>query len=208
MVADSIQAGLRTTGYLSFVDYPGFEDAEPPDMETWSKALNAGQYPMSVLGLGARAADLYVRGVYGNTMTTNPRALEVACAVLDGLTPALRENIRARGVELVDRLKDLQEEFGGLITKVQGTGLLLSCEIDPARAQVVGFDGLETWCRHHGLGVIHGGKNALRFTPHFGLTSAEVGLMMSVLRECFQRVLDAEAMERAVEVKAAAEVPA
>ncbi len=40
---------------------------------------------------------LYRKGVYGNTMTTNPRAMDVACAVLGLLTPALRANIRERG---------------------------------------------------------------------------------------------------------------
>ena len=45
-------------------------------METYSKALNAGQYPLSVLALTAPTAELYRKGVYGNTMTTNPRALD------------------------------------------------------------------------------------------------------------------------------------
>ena len=45
LLVDSIQAGIRGTGYLSIVDYPGFQTAEGPDLETYSKALNAGQYP-------------------------------------------------------------------------------------------------------------------------------------------------------------------
>ena len=192
LVADSIQAGLRGTGYLSIVDYPGFQDAEPPDMETYSKALNAGQYPMSVLAMTGRAADLYIRGVYGNTMTANPRALEVACAVLDGVTPALRANIVAQGEAFKRRLEGLAREFEGLITQVQGTGLLLSCEIDPDRASVVGADGIENWCRRNGLGIIHGGRNAIRFTPHFGLTEPELDLMFDLLRDAFRRIVDAE----------------
>jgi len=192
LVADSIQAGIRGTGFLSIVDYPGFEGCEPPDMETFSKALNAGQYPLSVLAMNARAAGGYRRGIYGNTMTTNPRALEVACAVLDELTPALRENIRARGLEFKEKLCGLMDEFPGLITEVPGTGLLLACEIDKSRAEVVGFEGLETWCRKHGIGVIHGGKNALRFTPHFNVTSAEIDLICHVLRQAFRSVVELE----------------
>ena len=48
LLVDSIQAGLRAHGVLSICDYPGFETLDPPDMETYSKALNAGQYPLSV----------------------------------------------------------------------------------------------------------------------------------------------------------------
>ena len=182
LLIDSIQAGLRGTGCLSIVDYPGFEDAEEPDLETFSKALNAGQYPLSVLAMNERAANMYVRGIYGNTMTANPRALEVACAVLDRITPEMRQNVRDRGIEFVEKLESLATEFPGCILKVQGTGLLLAAELDPERFDVVSFGGFEEWCRRHGMGVIHGGQNALRFTPHFGITSEEIDAIIDVFR--------------------------
>ncbi len=184
LLVDSIQAGLRAHGVLSIVDYPGSQDAAPPDLETWSKAINAAQYPLSVLGLSGDAAATYERGVYGNTMTANPRALEVAVCTLAALTPTLRHNIRDRGAELVTALKALQARHPTVVTDVQGTGLLVSCHVIP-EIPVVGFDGLETWCRKHGMGVIHGGPNALRFTPHFALTSAEIAWMVGVLDEAF-----------------------
>lgn len=193
LLIDSIQAGLRAHGTLSIVDYPGFADAEAPDMETWSKALNAAQFPLSVLGLGDKAADLYVRGVYGNTMTSNPRALEVAATTLGAITPELRKNICDRGVELVAKLEELAKEFPGVITTVQGTGLLLAAELDP-RYPVVGHGGVEEGCRKRGLGVIHGGQNALRFTPHFNITSSEIDLMVDLVRsELATRVSTEEA---------------
>ena len=182
LIVDSIQAGIRGQGTLSVVDYEGFQDAEGPDLETWSKALNAGQYPLSVLGLNDRAAELYVVGIYGNTMTTNPRALETAVAVLEKITPELRQNIRDRGREFVEKLEELALELPGTITQVQGTGLLLSAELDPEKMKVVGFDDVEVWCRKQGLGVIHGGINALRYTPHFNITSEEVDLVIDITR--------------------------
>jgi acetylornithine/succinyldiaminopimelate/putrescine aminotransferase len=183
LLIDSIQAGIRGQGTLSVIDYEGFQTAEAPDLETWSKALNAGQYPLSVLGLNERAAELYVVGIYGNTMTTNPRALETAIAVLDSITPELRQNIRDRGAEFVNKLNALSVELPGCITKVQGSGLLVSAELDPSRFQVVGFDQVEVWCRRNGLGVIHGGTNALRYTPHFNITSEEIDLIIDITRQ-------------------------
>lgn len=180
LLVDSIQAGLRAHGVLSIVDYPGFEGIEAPDMETYSKALNAGQYPLSVLAVTERAAGLYRTGVYGNTMTTNPRALDVACAVLDQLTPELRANIRERGREAVERLQALQAGLDGLITGVQGTGLLFSCELAP-QFKCYGADSTEEWLREHGIGVIHGGANSLRFTPRFETTSDELELLVSMV---------------------------
>lgn len=183
LLVDSIQAGIRGQGSLSVVDYDGFQDCEAPDLETWSKALNAGQYPLSVLGMNEVASKLYVTGIYGNTMTTNPRALETAVAVLDRMTPELRSNIKERGVEFVEKLKVLQKEFPDVITKVQGTGLLCCAELEPNGFPVVGHDAVEPWCRRRGLGVIHGGVNALRFTPHFELTSHEIDLLIGIVRE-------------------------
>jgi len=182
LLVDSIQAGLRTHGVLSVVDYPGFEGLEAPDMETYSKALNGGQYPMSVLAVNERAAGLYRKGVYGNTMTANPRALDIASTVLGLLTPALRANIRDRGQEFLDKINALKDELGGgLITGVQGTGLLFSCELDPSY-KCFGTGSTEEYMRERGIGVIHGGVNSLRFTPHFAVTSAEVDLVIAHIR--------------------------
>tara|TARA_R110002020_G_scaffold37399_12_gene112932 strand:+ start:3655 stop:5157 length:1503 start_codon:yes stop_codon:yes gene_type:complete len=182
LLVDSIQAGLRAHGVLSIVDYPGFEKLEAPDMETYSKALNGGQYPLSVLAVNERAAGLYRKGTYGNTMTANPRALDIAAAMLDALTPELRSNIRERGQEFVDKLGKLRDELGnGLITKVQGTGLLFSCELDPSY-KCYGAGSTEEFMRERGIGVIHGGTNSLRFTPHFGVTSEEVDLVIDHIR--------------------------
>lgn len=186
LLVDSIQAGIRGQGCLSIVDYEGFQDAEVPDLETWSKALNAGQYPLSVLGLSERASELYVVGIYGNTMTTNPRALETAIAVLDRITPELRENIRERGKEFVSKLNALAEELPGTILKVQGTGLLCCAELDPEKLPVVGFDKVEVWCRKNGLGVIHGGENALRYTSNFNISSKEIDLVIDITRKAIK----------------------
>ncbi len=182
LVVDSIQAGLRAHGVLSVVDYPGFEDLDPPDMESYSKALNAGQYPLSVLALSGETAAMYRTGLYGNTMTANPKALDVAMAVLDEFTPELRENIRVRGKQLIAGFEALAGELGGAITKVQGTGLLLSVELS-GHYKVFGTDSSEDHLRKQGLSVIHGGEHSLRFTPVFDISAKEVELIVDLTRE-------------------------
>jgi acetylornithine/succinyldiaminopimelate/putrescine aminotransferase len=182
LIVDSIQAALRAHGCLSIVDYPGFEDCRPPDCETYSKALNAGQYPLSVVALTEAVAEIYVPGVYGNTMTTNPRALEVGCAVLDCVTDETRRNIRERGTELRGKLERLAGEFPGAIQSVTGTGLMVCAHLDPDRYTVVGKTGFEHYLRVRGIAMIHGGSNGLRFTPHFAITSEEIDLIVDAVR--------------------------
>jgi acetylornithine/succinyldiaminopimelate/putrescine aminotransferase len=167
---------------LSVVDYPGFENLDEPDIESYSKALNAGQFPLSVLALSKRAAGLYKQGLYGNTMTTNPRALDIAMAVLDSFSPGLRENIRQRGRELVQGLAELADSTDGGVTDAQGTGLLVSCALD-ARYKVYGANSIEDYLRRHGLAVIHGGEHSLRYTPVFNLSRKEVELIVNQTRD-------------------------
>ena len=182
LLMDSIQAGLRATGDLSVVDFPGFEALPAPDMETYSKAMNAGQYPLSILAMNERAAGLYRTGVYGNTMTANPRAMDVGYAVLGMVTDEVRANIVSRGREFLQKLQALADELDGPITKVQGTGLLFSCELDPVY-KAYGTGSAEEYLRLNGIGVIHGGENSLRFTPHFEVTSAEVDLIVGQVKD-------------------------
>lgn len=184
-LVDSIQAGLRTHGVLSIVDYPGFSDLPGPDMETYSKALNAGQYPLSILAMSDRAAHLYRSGIYGNTMTSNPRALDIATAVLDSLDQDIRQNICDRGDELIRKFTAMADELGDAVTKVQGTGLLLSCELNE-RYLCYGAGSTEEYLRKKGLGVIHGGTNSLRYTPTFLMSSAEVDLIVALTRDALE----------------------
>ena len=132
-----------------------------------------------------RAAGIYARGTYGNTMTANPRALDVACEVLSKLTPALRANIRERGKQAVAGLEALKAELGGLVTKVQGTGLLFSCELAP-QFKGYGAGSSEEWLREQGLGVIHGGENSLRFTPRFDMGEDELQLVIQLVKRSLQ----------------------
>ena len=134
-----------------------------------------------MLAVTAEAAAIYKRGLYGNTMTANPRALDVACTVLAQLTPALRANIQQRGKQAIAMLEALKDELGGPITKVQGTGLLFSCELTK-EFKGYGAGSTEEWMREHGIGVIHGGENSLRFTPHFAVTGEEMQLVVSMVK--------------------------
>jgi acetylornithine/succinyldiaminopimelate/putrescine aminotransferase len=151
-------------------------------METYSKAIAAGQYPLSVLAVNERTAALYRKGIYGITMTSNPRAMEVACAVLAQISPALRRNVVERGREFVAKLEQLGRELPGMLTRVQGTGLLVSCELG-AQFKCFGAGSTEEYMRHEGFGVIHGGTSSLRFTPPFTISSEEIDLLVDGVRQ-------------------------
>ena len=98
----------------------------PKPDKAWSKAINAGQYPLLV-GMTKKSAELYVTGIYGNTMTTNPRSNRSRGTES---YPELRQNIRERGKELKNVLEKLMGDFPESILSVEGTGLLV-CRTHP-----------------------------------------------------------------------------
>jgi len=179
---DSIQAGMRTTGNLSICDYPGFETLDPPDFEVWSKALNGGQFPVSVVGLSPRGGSWYRHGIYGNTMTGNPRACAVSAAALGMMTPAIRKNIADMGKYFVSKYEEMIKDLPGVVIRVNGTGLLYQVKLDP-KYPVTAMDGVEMELRRRGVNVIHGGTNALRFTPNFDITMEEADMQIAHVRQ-------------------------
>ena len=181
LIIDSVQAGIRCHGCLSIMDYPGFSSLPAPDFEVFSKAINGGQYPVSIVALSERAVASYKRGIYGNTMTSTPRACQVAASIIGSLNAQVRANIVASGRYAVEQFEKLKARFPKAITSVSGTGLLYAVHLDARSYPVVAVSGAEYWLRTQGVGVIHGGENALRFTPHFNVTKAEIDLQVSTL---------------------------
>ena len=180
LLVDSIQSGWRCTGELSITKYPGFEDVVPPDMETFSKAINGGQFPFSILALNTQLANNFVKGLYGNTMTGNPRALHIGLCVLNEMNNDVRKNIRNMGEKMLKRLNCLVDKYES-ISHASGTGLLLALHL---RENLNVID-VERALRLRGLNVIHGGENAIRFTPWFYICEDEINLIISIVDKYF-----------------------
>ena len=181
LIVDSVQAGLRCNGVLSILDYPGFKKLPPPDMETFSKAINAGQYPLSILALNKKSTQIYKPGIYGNTMTANPRALDIGKAVMDHLDPVLRDKIVKNGKLFKSKLQALQKEFPDKILEVLGQGLLVSARLSNT-IPVEGKGELEEQIRKLGVNIIHGSGNRLRFTPWFLINEVEINLILDCIK--------------------------
>ena len=99
---------------------------------------------------------------------------------------ALPADVQARLERAANPTRARAIAAGAVRETFEETGLLLAAELDPKHHTVVGFGCVEEWCRVHGMGVIHGGKNALRYTPHFNITSAEVDLIIELTRAAIQ----------------------
>ena len=59
------------------------------------------------------------------------------------------------------------------LDRAAGSGLLAAVHCAPS-VRVTGDGGLEERCRRAGLNAVHGGENALRFTPWLDMSAHEV----------------------------------
>ena len=88
--------------------------------------------------------------------------------------------------DLPKRIRILGEDLvafrDGMLCFVEVRARSESVELDPVY-KAYGTDSTEEYMRHNGIGVIHGGENSLRFTPHFEVTSAEVELIVEQVRD-------------------------
>ena len=65
---------------------------------------------------------------------------------------------------------------------------MFSVGLDSKRFKAYGTGSVEEYMRLHGINVIHGGENSLRFTPHFRITSEEIDLLVAATREALMKV--------------------
>jgi acetylornithine/succinyldiaminopimelate/putrescine aminotransferase len=84
-------------------------------------------------------------------------------------------------------LQELEKKYPEIVTHVTGKGLLLALHINH-KYKVDDYKGLEYICRENGLNVIHGGENALRFTPYFLITNKEIELIKNILEISIEKL--------------------
>ena len=99
----------------------------------------------------------------------------------------VNENIRDKGAKFINMLNDVKKHYPFIATHVTGQGLLCALHIKKHYPVVNDVNGLEYLCRKNGLNVIHGGKNALRFTPNFNITDEEIELVKKILFYTFEQ---------------------
>lgn len=128
LIADEVMTGFGRTGRNFAVDHWEVE----PDIMAVAKGMSAGYYPLgAVLTTEQVFATLKAktgRFVHGHTYGANPLGAAVCVAVMDVIErEGLVENAAHRGRELLDELKELEDQ--PYVGQARGLGLLLALEL-------------------------------------------------------------------------------
>jgi ornithine--oxo-acid transaminase len=131
LIIDEVQAGLGRTGRWFAFEHEGIR----PDALVLGKALGGGLMPVSAFLAREDVMEVFNPGSHGSTFGGNALAAAVA---LEGLKVIEEEGLVARsaamGEYLIDNLKAVQAESGGLIRAVRGRGLWVGVDIEPSHA--------------------------------------------------------------------------
>lgn len=126
-IADEVQSGFLRTGVMFSYQHAGVE----PDIVVMAKGIASG-FPLSAIGASADLMSRWPVGSHGGTYGGNPIGCAAALATLDVLTePGFAEHVKARGLQLWEGLRALQQRDPGLVD-VRGPGLMVATEFaDP-----------------------------------------------------------------------------
>jgi L-lysine 6-transaminase len=166
LIFDEVQTGVGLTGSMWCWQQMGVE----PDMFAFGKKTQVCGFasnhriddvPDNVFRVSSR-----INSTWGGNlvdMIRSARYLEIIAE--DNLI----ENARVVGEYLQGRLRELAEEFPGVMTNVRGRGLFTAFDLPDKETR----DRTLAACLENGMMGLASGANAIRFRPHLILTKEE-----------------------------------
>ena len=180
LIVDEVTTGMGRTGEFFAYQHYGVE----PDVMTLAKGLGGG---LAIGAIVARAevASALRPGMHASTFGGNPLACAAAAATVRTIeAEGLMERARTLGDYLMDWLRSLARELGGLITDLRGRGLMIGIELDRPGADIA------QECLRRGLIINCTHERVLRLYPALTVTEEELdeGLdtLADVLRQADQ----------------------
>ena len=173
-IADGVQTGFGRTGKMFAVEHYGIE----PDIICMAKGIASG-FPFAALGAKAELMAKWPTGSHGGTYGGNAIGCAAAIATIDVLAaPGFLDNVVARGAQLTGGLRELQQEYDGIV-QVRGLGLMVGTEFaDAGRVAAV-----QKHCLEDGhLILMNAGTygRTLRWMAPLVVTESEVAQALSV----------------------------
>jgi len=168
LVADETQSGFGRTGKMFATESLDVV----PDIVCMAKGIASG-FPFAAIGTRRELDDSWVTGSHSGSSNGNPIACAAALATIEVLQePGFLDNVKARGVQLTDALREMQQLDQAMI-HVRGRGLMVATEFDSAqRAREI-----VEHCLHESRVILMTagtvGKT-IRWSPPLIVTSAEV----------------------------------
>jgi L-lysine 6-transaminase len=173
-ILDEVQTGVGITGRMWAHEHFGLE----PDAVAFGKKMQVcgcmvgprvDEEPENVFKVSSRISSTWGGGL--TDMVRAGRYLEVIHE--DGLV----DNARVAGERLLEGLRALEEELGGLMTNARGRGLMMAFDLETPRRR----DEAQDRMLANGLLLLGCGTRSIRFRPPLNLTAAEADTALEIV---------------------------
>ena len=165
LIFDEVQTGVGRTGHFFAYERTGVK----PDVLGLAKGLGGG-FPVGACLATADAGKGMTAGTHGSTFGGNPMAMAIGNAVLDVLlAPGFLEGVQKKTLLFKQRLAEIHDRHGEVITDVRGDGLLLGLRTTVPNTEFV--DAL----RAEHLLAVAAGDNVVRLLPALIISDSEIG---------------------------------
>ncbi|HVV80377.1 MAG TPA: aspartate aminotransferase family protein [Pseudolabrys sp.] len=164
LIFDEIQTGFGRTGDLFCYQHTGVT----PDVMAVAKALGGG-FPVGACLATSEAGKGMTAGTHGSTFGGNQLAMAVGNAVLDVmLKPGFLDHVKKMSLLLKQKLAEIKDRYGSVISEVRGEGLLIGLKAVPPAGELV--DAL----RAEKMITVGAGDNVVRLLPPLIIDEAEI----------------------------------
>jgi len=187
LLLDEIQTGFGRTGRLFAAEHSGVV----PDVMTVAKSLGGSVYPAGAViyrGDGPLGAYLASRPWFQRpAVAGSDIACRVSLTVLEEVVERrLWENAQARGAELLEALRRLQERYPRIIVDVRGRGLMVGVEYVHEFMGPLMSDALS----RHGVFAAYSGNapQVMRFMPPLSITEEEMEAVIDAVESAVASV--------------------
>ncbi len=188
LMFDEIQTGFGRTGDLFAYQHTGVT----PDVMTIAKALGGG-FPIGACLATAEASKGMTTGTHGSTFGGNPLGMAVGNAVMDTINkPEFIEHVRQMSLLLKQRLAEILDRYGNVISDVRGEGLLLGLKAVVPSSELV--DAL----RAEKMITVGAGDNVVRLLPPLIINEKEIGEAVNRIDRACAALSKATASKKAV----------
>lgn len=157
LLIDEVQTGIGRTGKPFAFQHDGIV----PDAFSLAKSLGNG-LPIGAMICSDEVGKALPSASHGSTFGGNLVACAAAIATWDlATTPAMLEEIAAKGEFFRGKLLELQKKRPERIKDIRGKGMLWGIEVDTGAADVLAR------CRQNGLIANLAGEKTIRFAPSY-----------------------------------------
>ena len=179
-IADEVQSGFGRTGKMFAVEHYDVE----PDVLCMAKGIASG-FPFSALGARKEIMAKWPAGSHGGTYGGSAIGCAASLATIEIMTtPGFMDNVVARGEQLREGLRTMQNEFSGIVD-VRGLGLMNGIEFDtPERAAKIIRHAHE----ESNLLLLNAGTygEVIRFMPPLVVTADEIEIALGAIRSALK----------------------